>query len=268
MLAIIGGTGVYDLTLFKDLRVEPVSTPYGTIDVTIGTYNSTEIAFITRHGAEHKMPPHRINYKGNIFALKELGVTSIIATTAVGSLKKEIPPGTFVFCDQFIDFTKNRSQTFFDGPPLPVAHVDMSFPYCSTLRDFLIDLAEKSQQFYCSKGTYICTEGPRFESAAEVQFYGEIGGSVVGMTGVPEVVLAREAEICYATISMVTNLGAGLSESILTHEEVLDVMKENQNNFQELIKQAIQSWQETPKCSCQSALREYGGFKKYMGVLK
>lgn len=262
MLAIIGGTGVYDLSIFDQVKKEVVQTPYGERTVTIGSVGDKQIAFMTRHGEGHKIPPHKINYRGNIFALKKLGVTDIIATTAVGSLQADVSPGTFILCDQFMDFTKSRVQTFFDGPPLPVVHTDVSYPYCNTLRNLLGKIAAEKRYKFRSVGTYICTEGPRFESSAEVAFYGKAGGSVVGMTGIPEAVLAREAEICYVTVSMVTNLGAGLSKENLTHEEVLTVMSENQRNFSELISTAIQEWKPNITCTCHSSLKEFGGFEK------
>ena len=260
LLAIIGGTGVYDLSIFEQVKEEIVQTPYGDRSILIGTVGTKKVAFMTRHGEGHKIPPHQINYRGNIFALKKLGVTNIIATTAVGSLDAEVGPGTFVFCDQFLDFTRNRVLTFFDGAPLPVVHVDVSHPYCEILRAELIDIAQEKELSFRATGTYVCTEGPRFESPAEVSFYGKIGGTVVGMTGIPEAVLAREAEICYTTISMVTNLGAGISKINLTHEEVLQVMEENKKNFHGLISLAIQKWAEKGECSCQSSLKEFGGF--------
>ena len=264
MLAIIGGTGVYNLSIFDQVEEQNITTPYGDRSVVIGAIGDKKVAFMTRHGKDHKIPPHKINYRGNIFALKKLGVTNIIATTAVGSLDKEILPGTFVFCDQFMDFTKSRVNTFFDGPPLPVVHVDVTHPYCSSQRDLLTAVAKEYELQYQNSGVYVCTEGPRFESSAEVAAYRNMGGSVVGMTGVPEAVLAREAEICYSTVSMVTNLGAGISDTNLTHEEVLEVMKNNEQNFQKLILNTIHKW--TPdssgSCSCQSALKEFGGFNK------
>ncbi len=267
MLAIIGGTGVYDLSIFDEWSEQTVATPYGDTVVVLGKMDNKTVVFMTRHGKDHKIPPHKINYQANIFALKSLGVESIIATTAVGSLRRDILPGTFVFCDQFLDFTKVRNHTFFDGPPHPVVHTDMSKPYCPELQKLLIKIAKDQELNYHSMGTYVCTEGPRFESAAEVAYYNQIGGTVVGMTGVPEVTLAREAEMCYTTVSMVTNLGTGLSENPLTHEEVLEIMAANQNNFKNLISEAIREWNPAPKgqCACPDALSEYGGFLKYFG---
>ena len=267
MLAIIGGTGVYNLSLFDQVEEKLVATPFGECKVILGKIKDKKVVFMTRHGVGHKIPPHQINYRANVYALKSLGVTDIVATTAVGSVDKELAPGTFVFCDQFIDFTKNRVNTFFDGGPLPVVHVDVTEPYCSSLRSLLTQVGAKNGLSYCSKGTYICTEGPRFETAAEIAFYNKFGGTVVGMTGVPEATLAREAEMCYVTVSMVTNLGAGLSEFSLTHGEVLEVMETNQKSFHQLISGVIESWQPKLECSCKKALKEFGGFERCMEAL-
>ena len=268
MLAIIGGTGVYNLSLFDHVEEKLVETPFGECKVILGQVKEKKVVFMTRHGVGHKIPPHQINYRANIYALKSLGVTDIVATTAVGSVDKELAPGTLVFCDQFIDFTKNRVNTFFNGAPLPVVHVDVTEPYCSSMRSLLSEVGKDNELSFTTKGTYICTEGPRFETAAEITFYNKFGGSVVGMTGVPEATLAREAEMCYVTVSMVTNLGAGLSDTSLTHGEVLEVMEANQNSFHQLIYGVIQKWQPNLECSCKKALKEFGGFEKCTEALK
>ena len=144
MLAIIGGTGVYNLSLFDHVEEKLVETPFGECKVILGQMKEKKVVFMTRHGVGHKIPPHQINYRANVYALKSLGVTDIVATTAVGSVDKELAPGTFVFCDQFIDFTKNRVNTFFDGGPLPVVHVDVTEPYCSSLRSLLTQVGART----------------------------------------------------------------------------------------------------------------------------
>ena len=188
------------------------------------------MVFLPRHGTGHSVPPHRINYQANIWGMRALGVEAIIATAAVGSLNPEMRPGDFVFVDQFIDFTKNRRQTFFDGRENGVAHLDFTEPYCPALRKTMAAAAGElrarpgAEFAFHEKGVYICTEGPRFETPAEIRAYALLGADVVGMTSYPEVALAREAGICYATIAMVTNLAAGMAGGRLTHEEVLEVM--------------------------------------------
>ncbi|MBS4025183.1 MAG: S-methyl-5'-thioadenosine phosphorylase [Clostridia bacterium] len=263
-LAIIGGTGVYDPEMLSDIREENIETEFGNVPVKIGTLpNRVSAAFLPRHGAGHTVPPHLINYRANIKALKLLGVTKIIATGAVGSLDLTYQPGDFVLLDQFIDFTKSRVMTFYGGGGQGVVHVDMTGPYCPEIRELLIIAASKANVSLKSTGvTYICTEGPRFETPAEINMFSQFGGQVVGMTSVPEVILAREAEICYATIGMVTNYAAGISPNPLTHQEVVETMQQTQGRLRELIVAAIAHAHEYKReCSCKSAIAELGKFK-------
>ncbi|MFZ5596192.1 MAG: S-methyl-5'-thioadenosine phosphorylase [Bacillota bacterium] len=249
--AIIGGTGVYDPQILTGIREESITTDYGTVKAVIGTYNGKEIAFMARHGSDHSTPPHLVNYRGNIAALRKLGVKNIFATAAVGSLNPVMRPGQFVFVDQFLDFTKGRSSTFVERG---VVHLDMTAPYCARLRDLLINTAGNTGLEFHGAGTYVCSEGPRFETAAEIRMFKQLGGDLVGMTSVPEVVLAREAEICYATIAMVTNFAAGISPTKLTHQEVVEVMNLNAANLRKLIMQAVSDLGEDDPCACHSAL--------------
>lgn len=259
-IAIIGGTGVYDPEILDDIREEGVATPYGDIFFTIGRYNKKEIVFIPRHGKKHSITPHHVNYRGNVWAVKKIGVSHILSTTAVGSLNLSMKPGDFVFVDQFIDFTKGRDSTFFEGGKRGVVHVDMTEPYCPRLRSVLKKAAEGTGIEAHAKGVYICTEGPRFETPAEIRMFTQWGADLVGMTNVPEVVLAREAEICYATISMVTNFAAGISSQELTHGEVLETMAANRDNFRKLIMKSVEMIEDDKNCFCQRALSEYGKF--------
>ena len=259
-IAIIGGTGVYNPGMLDQISTLTVDTPFGVITCQTGSYAGKRVAFIPRHGSQHSIPPHLINYRANIWALKKLGVRQILATTAVGSLNPEMKPGDFVLPDQFIDFTKQRVSTFYEGGERGVVHVDVTSPYCSKLRHKVAELAQKLNLPVVDGGCYVCTEGPRFETAAEIRSYKLLGGDVVGMTGVPEAVLAREAEMCYVTVSMVTNFAAGISSEPLTHHEVLDTMKHNSANIRSLLDQAIEAAETDEECSCQHALREFGGF--------
>ncbi|MFZ5646460.1 MAG: S-methyl-5'-thioadenosine phosphorylase [Bacillota bacterium] len=252
-IAIIGGTGVYDPQILTGIREESISTPYGTVRAVIGSYRDREIAFMARHGADHSVPPHLVNYRGNIAALKELGIRSIFATAAVGSLNPDMKPGQFVFVDQFLDFTKGRPSTFVEEG---VVHLDVTDPYCPRLRKLLINTAGSLGMDFHGSGNYVCTEGPRFETAAEIRMFRQLGGDLVGMTSVPEVVLAREKEMCYATIAMVTNFAAGISPNKLTHQEVVDVMAQNAVNLRQLIMQAISDLDIYEYCECHSALEE------------
>lgn len=257
---IIGGTGVYSPEMLDNLQEETVGTPYGEVKVTIGTYAGKEVAFIPRHGADHSVPPHLINYRANIKALQAVGVTKIVATAAVGSLNPAMAPGSLVLVDQFLDFTKNRPQTFYEGGPQGVVHIDLTEPYCPELREVLRSAAAASRIELPEGATYVCTEGPRFETPAEIRMYSRLGGDLVGMTGVPEVVLAREAEICYATVAMVTNFAAGISPAPLTHSEVVEAMRNNTDTLRRLIMQTLKIATPERTCSCQEALKELGMF--------
>lgn len=252
-IAIIGGTGVYDPQILTGIREESIDTPYGPVRAVIGNYREREIAFMARHGSDHSVPPHLVNYRGNIAALKQLGIKSIFATAAVGSLNPDMKPGQFVFIDQFLDFTKGRHSTFVEEG---VVHLDVTEPYCSRLRNLMINTAGELGLEFHSAGNYVCSEGPRFETAAEVRMFRQLGGDLVGMTSVPEAVLAREKEMCYATIAMVTNFAAGISPNKLTHQEVVDVMAQNAANLRNLIMQAVSKLDSDEACTCHSALEE------------
>lgn len=257
--AIIGGTGVYDPKLLDNVREEQVETPYGSVSVEVGSYQGREVAFMARHGKGHSIPPHKINYRANIWGLKALGVERILATAAVGSINRDMQPGDFVIVDQFLDFTKARDHTFFDGDENGVVHTDVTKPYCPEIREALNQTGTKLNLKLHSEGVYVCTEGPRFETAAEIRAYGILGGDVVGMTNVPESVLAREAGICYATMAMVTNMGAGLLDQPLTHDEVVEIMAANTEHVRELALETIVALPENNQCGCRQVERPLSG---------
>lgn len=264
-LAIIGGTGVYDPKMLCEIREEVINTKYGPVTLKIGTYEKKEVAFLARHGENHAVPPHRVNYRANILALKELGVEKIIATAATGSLNLEMRPGDFVLVDQFIDFTKNRPQTFYEDGEQGVVHIDMTTPYCKEVREVLTKAGQALDIRIYHKGTYVCTEGPRFETPAEIKMYSHLGGDLVGMTSVPEVVLAREAEMCYATVATVTNFAAGISPTPLTHAEVLEAMNKTNETLKKLIMHSIAIMSGERKCNCKTALGELGSLGRKKG---
>ena len=261
MIAIIGGTGVYDPSIFTSVQDKSLKTPYGDIHYTEGTYRDKTIIFLARHGKGHSIPPHLINYRANIWGLKKLGVTFIISTTAVGSLNEEFKPGDFVLTDQFLDFTKSRITTFYDGDERGVAHLDVTNPYCPELREIIMKEGLALGLQMHNGGTYVCTEGPRFETPAEIKMFSLLGGDTVGMTNVPEVNLANEAEIAYATISMITNYAAGISKTVLTHHEVLEMMDASAENLKKLIMQVIDQLDPNVVYDCHHRMSEYGGFK-------
>ena len=257
-IGIIGGTGVYDPKVLSSEKTEKVTTDFGIINVKVGEYMGIPVAFLPRHGEDHAVPPHKVNYRGNIAALKKLGVERILATGAVGSLFLEMLPGEFILVDQFIDFTKNRVQTFFDDGKKGVVHIDMTEPYCPEFRKLVIGAAKSLNMPLKSKGTYVCSEGPRFETPAEIKMFSALGGDLVGMTSVPEVILAREAEMCYVSVAMVTNFAAGISPTPLTHAEVLSAIQQNNENLKHLIIKTLEMVPATRNCACQNALQELG----------
>lgn len=259
-IAVIGGTGVNKSSFMENPEVIKVKTPYGEIEVTKGMRKGKELFFLQRHSKGHTLIPSKVNYKGNIYALKMLNADYIIATAAVGAINN-CHTGDFVLIDQFIDFTKNRSCTYFDEGNKGVVHVDMSEPYCPTVREMLKKSFEKLKIDYVPKGTYVCTEGPRFETPAEIQMYKMLGGDVVGMTNVPEVILARESALCYATIALVTNYAAGISKKVLTHKEVNKVMADMGEKLNAVLADFIDNANLNKICSCKDALKELNSLK-------
>jgi 5'-methylthioadenosine phosphorylase len=236
--------------MLSNIREESVSNQYGEALVRIGTYEGLEVVFLQRHGKGHTVPPHLVNYRANIWALKELGVERIVATTAVGSCNPKMGPGHFVLPDQFLDFTKVRKHTFFEGGPQGVVHTDVTQPYSPEIRQVLFDNAKQIGVNIHNGGTYACFEGPRFETPAEIKMTQILGGDLVGMTNVPEVTLAREAQMGYSVISMVTNYAAGIAETDLTHEEVLEVMANNGENLKKLIMLSLPQIAALPFVTC------------------
>ncbi|KJS18932.1 MAG: 5'-methylthioadenosine phosphorylase [Clostridiaceae bacterium BRH_c20a] len=255
--AVIGGTGVYNPRMLTDIQELTVDTQYGAVPLKIGKLENKKVAFLARHGSKHSVPPHQINYRANIMALKKIGVKKIIATAAVGSLNEKMAPGQLVVLDQFIDFTKSRVQTFYEGSDKGVLHVDMTNPYCPELAQKIIDICPPSIYLH-QKGTYVCTEGPRFETPAEIKMFKMWGCDLVGMTSVPEVVLARELGMCYGSIAMITNYAAGISALPLTHREVVETMSLNTHNLQALIMEVLSKLNSTQQCFCSGANLEAG----------
>lgn len=257
--ALIGGTGVEHFTLIEQ-RVMTVETPYGMVEPVIGKLLDQEIVFMSRHGRNHATPPHLVNYRANIWAMHELGVRKILATAAVGSLSSDFRLGELVLLDQFLDFTKNRPQTFFEGGQQGVLHVDMTEPYCSAVRQVILEASEHLGFPVKNGACYACTEGPRFETPAEIRMFQHLGADLVGMTSVPEVVLARELGMCYATIAMVTNEAAGIATHPLTHAEVMESMKVLGIKVAQLIQATFELGTTGQSCLCASANAEVGKF--------
>ena len=247
LIGIIGGSGVYEITHKADSCTKKViKTDYGEVEVSILEIFGKKVAFIPRHAAGHSIPPHKINFRANIDALKNVGVTKIIATNSVGSMNEDMPPGSFVIPDDFLDFSQDRVKTFYEDK---VVHIDVTEAYCPSLRDVLAQSGD-----VILGGTYVCTEGPRFETPAEIKMFKMLGGDLVGMTGVPEVTLAREREICYNSICIVSNYASGISPDELTIDEVFEMVAKKEHELLELIYNFIKNVDDDTDCMCNHAL--------------
>jgi 5'-methylthioadenosine phosphorylase len=240
MIGVIGGSGLYDIEGLEDVRWEKVATPFGdpSDEIMRGTLAGVEMAFLPRHGRGHRIPPSDLNYRANIDAMKRLGCTEILSLSACGSLKEELPPGTFVVVDQFIDRTFARVKSFF-GPGL-VAHVGFGHPVCGRLGDALTESLKALDIPHSRGGTYLAMEGPQFSTIAESELYRSWGCSVIGMTNMPEAKLAREAEMCYATVAMVTDYDCWHPDhDHVTVEAIIQVLFGNADKARELVKNVV-----------------------------
>lgn len=215
---IMGGSGIYAVPGIET-KEEFIDTQYGRAKVYLGTGEYDDLVFIPRHGVDHSIPPHKVNYRANITAFKKLGVERAFGTYAVGSLKTSIPPGGFVLLDQFIDMNQQRMASFFQGQEYGLGHTDMTEPYCNTLRDALYELAVAEGFHILPNGTYVCFNGPRFETSAEIRMFAQWGGDVIGMTGGTETALAREAGLHYAAVAFSINYAAGLKHRMIKVEK-------------------------------------------------
>ena len=243
-LAIIGGSGLYDVEDFKNRKFIKIDTPWGkpSDDILQTKYNNKQIYFLPRHGRGHSISPSKINFRANIDALKQLGVTDIVSVSAVGSLKKDLPPGKFVIVDQFIDRTFARNKTFFDDEI--VAHVSMAYPTSNGLMNSCEEAIKKEKITYQKGGTYIAMEGPQFSTLAESNLYRSWNADVIGMTNMPEAKLAREAEIRYASISMVTDFDCWHPDhENVDVQQVIKILLENAEKAKKMIKNIIDNFE-------------------------
>ncbi|MFH0960023.1 MAG: S-methyl-5'-thioadenosine phosphorylase [Pseudomonadota bacterium] len=253
-IGIIGGSGFDEPDFLTSVKSVKMGTPFGRLsaDPVIGKLGSISVVLMNRHGKGHRIAPAQVNYRANIWALKELGVTHIIATTACGSLREEIEPGHLVFPDQFIDWTKNRKSTFHEGDQ--VAHVSMADPFCGNLRQCLVNAAVKQGIGFHPKGVVVTIEGPRFSTRAESVMFRMLGADIINMSTVPEVILAREAGICYSVVAMSTDYDCWRhSDEPVTWEMIASTMRKNVDNVKKIFLAA------TPEinfedCSCRHAL--------------
>jgi 5'-methylthioadenosine phosphorylase len=252
-IGVFGGSGFY--SFLDDIREVEIDTPYGkpSDKFSIATYQGKRIAFLPRHGRKHTLPPHMINYRANLYAMKELGVKKIIAPTASGSLQADIEPGDFVICDQFVDRTTGRKDTFFDGPD--TKHPSSAHPYCPSLREIAIETGKALGITIHEKGTMVVIQGPRFSTVAESRWFSKMGWDVINMTQYPECYLAKELGICYVNISLITDYDAGLEgrDDIkpVSHEEVLKVFESNNEKLKTLLFEMIKKIDiEDLSCGC------------------
>jgi 5'-methylthioadenosine phosphorylase len=258
-IGIIGGSGVYDIDGLTNKRWEKVASPFGepSDELLFGELNGVKLTFLPRHGRGHRIPPSEINFHANIDALKRAGVGDVISVSAVGSLREHLSPGTFVIVDQFIDRTFARSKSFF-GSGL-VAHVSMAHPVCSRLGDHLEAAAREAGIEALRGGTYLVMEGPQFSTLAESELYRTWGCDVIGMTNMPEAKLAREAELCYATVAMVTDYDCWHpNHDDVTVDQVIKVLLENADRARSLVKHVVPKLgadTHACECGCRSALQ-------------
>jgi 5'-methylthioadenosine phosphorylase len=229
MYAIIGGSGLAKLSALESPRRQVMRTPYGEPSgaLTFGRFAGTDVVFLARHGYGHTLAPHEINYRANLWALRELKVEGVVSVATVGGIRADMGPGTLVIPDQIIDYTHSRKGTFFEGSEMPVIHVDFTEPYTPALRRDLLQAAAACAEPVIDGGVYACTQGPRLETAAEIERIARDGGDMVGMTGMPEAALAREAELAYATLGVVVNHAAGRGDSrhAIKLDELENVMR-------------------------------------------
>jgi 5'-methylthioadenosine phosphorylase len=255
-VGIFGGSGFY--RFLDDVEELVVDTPYGSpsAPIRIGEIEGSRVAFMPRHGDDHTLPPHRINYRANVWAMRELGARRIIGPAACGSLRPELEPGTFVMCDQFVDRTRGRDDTFFDGPE--TTHVSAAGPYCADMREVLAECARELGIPVADAGTVVVVQGPRFSTRAESRWFSQAGWDVVNMTQYPEAWLARELELCYANVSLVTDYDVGL-EGIpevppVSAESAFRVFANNLARLRALLFRAVPRIGPQPDDTCASAL--------------
>jgi 5'-methylthioadenosine phosphorylase len=252
-IGVFGGSGFHDL--LEDPEEYRMNTPYGapSSPLMVGMIGGRSVAFLPRHGKNHELPPHMINYRANLWAMKELGVTRILGPNACGSLQRNVEPGDFVICDQFVDRTSGRKDTFYDGPI--TTHVSSADPYCPVMRQVAIESAMKLDICVHPTGTVVVIQGPRFSTRSESRWFASHGWEVINMTQYPEAFLARELEICYVNISLITDYDVG-TENVapVSNEEVVRVAAENNEKVKALIDAMIPALPEERDCPCAHAL--------------
>lgn len=240
-LAIIGGTGLTSLKDLEIIRREVMHTPYGepSAPLVFGEMAGKEVVFLPRHGAGHTIPPHKVNYRANLWALNESGVEQVIAVNAVGGIRADMTPGKLVIPNQIIDYTWSRTNTYFEEGLTQVVHIDFTEPYCESLRATLSRCARESGLDCIDEGTYAATQGPRLETAAEIDRLERDGCDLVGMTGMPETALARELELCYACVAVVANMAAGRGEEAITMSMIEHHLGSGMGKVRQLLERVV-----------------------------
>ena len=276
MVGILGGSGLYDIDGLQIIEERDIHTPYGepSDKFIIADHRGKKAVFLPRHGRGHKYPPHLINYRANLWGFRKLGVNKILSVSAVGGINPLLRPGDFVITDQFIDFTKVRPVTFYEGVYTivdeedrnndlvkeymgndRVVHIDVTEPFCPAMRNILKKVISQTGDRFHTKGTYAATEGPRLETSAEIEALSRLGADIVGMTLVPEIVLARELSMHFVSLNVVTNLAAGISGERLTSDEVIQMMKEKNDAIKQIVLRFIEELPEKLDCSCEDVLK-------------
>jgi 5'-methylthioadenosine phosphorylase len=255
-LGVFGGSGFY--SFLDGITEHAVQTPYGdpSDKLAVGELEGRKVAFLPRHGRRHQYPPHTINYRANLWAMKQLGVTRVVGPCAAGSLQVEAEPGHFVVCDQIVDRTSGRPQTFYDGPE--TTHIAFADPYCPELRGLAVEKAKQLGITVHDGGTMVVIQGPRFSTRAESNWFQEAGWKVINMTGHPEALLARELELCYVNVSLITDYDVGLEGmpgiAPVSHAEVVRVFEENNAKLRDLLMALLPAIPGERSCPCATAL--------------
>jgi 5'-methylthioadenosine phosphorylase len=254
-VGVFGGSGFY--SFLDDIQEVTPDTPYGepSAPVAVGSVGGRSVAFMPRHGTKHQLPPHRVPYRANLWAMKELGVSRIVGPCAAGSNQAQVRPGHFVVCDQLVDWTTGREDTFYDGPE--TTHIGLGDPYCPEMREVAIREGKDLGLDLHDRGTVVCVQGPRFSTGAESDLFRRQGWGVINMTQYPESVLARELEICYLNVSLITDYDAGLEgEEVepVSHDLVIKVFNENLAKLRDLLFRVIQTLPAERACPCSTAL--------------
>jgi 5'-methylthioadenosine phosphorylase len=260
VIGVIGGTGFYEF--LENAREVAVATPYGdtSAPLTVGSIDGVEVAFLPRHGRDHQFPPHLVPYRANLWALREIGVDRVISPTAAGSLVEEYEPGHLVVSDQLVDRTWGRPSTFFEGPR--TVHVSFADPYCSELRPLAIESVRAAGATVHERGTMVVIQGPRFSTRAESRWFADRGWEVIGMTQAPEAVLARELEMCFVNIAVLTDYDVGVEGDMppVTHSQVVERFQASLGTLQAALKILVPKAAQTPRsCACATALSAAGG---------